>query len=126
MDTTTSRSSEHTTFLCDILATAVEGGINYWASIDFRDDLDPAAPERLGEPTEVRIIDREDQTMFTVDHDAVDTGLQLACTAMSEGVIRDYPEFRLACDTHGEEGDFDATTADLAIQYAIFGTVLYG
>lgn len=120
------RTPERTQFLCDILATAIEGGINYWAGIDARDDLGDGADQPLGHPTQVRLIDVEDRELHHVDHNTVATGLRLACMAMRAGTIRDYPQFRQACQTNGERGDFDADTADLAIQFGIFGAVVYG
>ena len=121
------RTAERTEFLSDLLVTAIEGGINYWAGIDFRDDVDPVTGTLNGKPlTCARIVDTEEQTIFTVDLDTIETGITRACTAMTNGTLRDDAQLRTANRTNGDEGDFDALSADLAVQLGLFDNVVYG
>ena len=100
------------TFLSDMLITAVEGGVNYWAVIMRRDDLDPATGKICKDTlAHVRLLDREDQQTYDLDLNDVATGLRRACEAMTAGTIRDDEAFREACRTNGARGDFDAASA---------------
>ena len=120
------RSTARTTFLADLLGTALEGGINYWAAIDRTEHA--AAPEDvLGwRYDSARILDREDGsdfgTMHTIDLDTVAHGLTLMAA-------NDNPRFdalRLANRTDGARGDFDAGDADAVVQLGLYEHIIYG
>ena len=121
------RSAERTDFLSDLLVTAVEGGINYWAEIDARDDLDSATGALNGQPLRwARIVDREEGAVYTVDLDTVAAGLDSATAAIAARTVRDDADLRTADRTDGREGDFDAGSADLVVQFGLFDAVVYG
>ena len=115
------RSAHRQQFLADILATAIEGGINHWADVDATDT------DVFGRQyTSARILDREDGsefgTMHIVDLDTIAHGL-------TELVASDeYPftELRKANRTSGGEGDYDAADADAIVQFGLYEHIIYG
>ena len=116
----------------DILATALEGGIGYWAVLDNTttdweetsssmqdtdDFLSDVATKMLFEGKKIRFIgadeDDEDEEWF-LDMDSFIRG----CTRFNEecgSIIQ-----RLA------DGTFDADDADMLIQFALFNEIVYG
>lgn len=90
----------------DILITAIEGGINHWAETI------------VYEPSKCKavIADSEEGDMFTLY-----PGLLL--DAASE-VLRLYPNTNGA--RYIREDDIDAEAADMIVQVACFGEVIYG
>lgn len=112
------RSVAREEFLKDVLITAVEGGINYWASVD---DYEPYKGT-------VTIIEEEEGAPFKVTMDTVAKGIGIARKERIGSMIGlEYvKQFWLADETNGEDGDYDADIADQIIQLAIFGKVVYG
>lgn len=144
-DTATAKSPERIEFLTDILITAVEGGIGYWSQADeYR-----AAPERPAAERGVTLyipaheVDAADYRLpvghglieswgdeipactVRVDLDAIAAGVGLI-TRGEAGVHSDYIGDIFAASLHNDSGDIDATAADLIVQAAIFGRVIYG
>lgn len=122
----TAQSADRTQFLSDVLTTAIEGGINYWASIDSVEKID-APDDVLGwRYDSARIHTLEDGTEFgtmhTIDMETVELGLR----RLSESNNYPFPEMREADRTNGAEGDFDAGDADAVIQYGIYEEIVYG
>lgn len=123
------RTDKRKEFLTDILTTAVEGGINYWARV-VKYKWDPDGGTALGEAyvdiyeTEEAYDKKpEDIEIHHVDIDVIAKGI---------GVLRakhaHYPPkaFWEANSSNGEEGDYDAGDADAILQAGIFGEVVYG
>lgn len=106
----------------DILTTSVEGGSGYWAEIShvpreedltpicatFRDRGNPKAPEV--QVTRPMVI----QALRKLAGGQVDVGREYVGNAA------------LALVGRADGGDFDVTGADVVVQVAVFGTVLYG
>lgn len=120
------RTDKRTEFLSDVLVTAVEGGINYWASVS---EYDPDAGT-------VRVHEWHPDTGETEDGYAKEGVLvTLDDIARGIGVLRRddklpltgyWHDFWKADRTNGEDGDYDAGHADCVVQAAIFGEVVYG
>ena len=90
----------------DILITAVEGGIGYWATID------QYAPD-----TGTAILrDRHAGTSYRLSAGML---LQAARTVLTQ-----YPDIRAA--GYIRRGDIDAEAADVIVQVATLGEITYG
>lgn len=111
----------------DVLTTAVEGGINYWAEgedCQRRDDLRVAS---------VVVWDAEDpQDHFTIDAVAMLTGVRLLHEAIMSGDDV-HPESEIGAQflrhlfSEDEGIEYvDAVVADAIVQYACFGELRFG
>lgn len=127
----TKRSAARVEFLSDVLTTAVEGGINYWASVSaYR--WDTPNPDEIG--VTVHVDDEDDWptegkrvTLDTIAHGIA--VLKASGGPSSPG--EEYPgsywkEFLLADRTNGEDGDYDAGIADCILQAGLFDKIVYG
>jgi len=102
----------------DILVTACEGGVNYWARVySYCPDL---------EETHTWIEDREEGKKYYIDSDTIlrkvkkmleDTNLDIA-----ESIIKNIRYAYL----RPEESNLDANDCDCILQYICFGAVIYG
>lgn len=103
----------------DLFVAAVEGGINYWAATNeyrhqFATHRTPDL-DAIDDFVTATIIDEETQDAYKVDsrsevwHDAVDKA-----AAFFDSNLVDFFE------------DHDAGSGDVAMQYALFGEVIYG
>lgn len=93
----------------DIFVAAVEGGINYWAAVDQYDWNDDEAWAKA------RIWDTETQESWEIDSRSVLWHNAVAQAAKYFGQTIDaFLEYH------------DASSADVAMQFAIFGEVIYG
>jgi hypothetical protein len=131
----TKRSDERANFLANTLSTACEGGISYWASVGDYDWGFPDMGHSDGRPwlageqayvtAKVWEDDSEDVTPFDVDLETIAKGWGLF---MDKTWERDYfqTDAKLANRTNGEDGDVDAEVADVVLQLALFGEVVYG
>lgn len=115
----TARNDERKQFLTDVLTTAVEGGINYWASVD---EYEWDVP--LGEAYVV-VRDMEDDTTHRVDLDVIAKGIGIEVAGKWDPGSY-FAQFVIANRTNGKDGDFDASVADVILQAGIFGKVVYG
>lgn len=133
--TATTQPTLREEFLTDVLVTAVEGAIGYWS--------------RAGEyTTDVPIDDRgvtlyiddvDEQDVFTKvlnaeNVDLVVTRVTLADIATGINRVID-PTFKVRDDIrqivrhavrHNDGGDIDAEIADVIIQAAVFGEIVFG
>lgn len=113
-------------FLSDILITAFDGscgGSWYWATPAMdswlkTDDLLDSMGSRLW--WSVYIAEREDSSgnQWTVTRGSVLLGIQRAIEEAYPGVAQAVIE--------GDAGQVDADLADVIIQYAVFGKLVYG
>lgn len=118
------KSAARIQFLSDILSTAIEGGIDYWAQFDSIEKVDDAN-DIIGWRYESAVIyDYDDpDEKFVINNDVVAKGLNM--------IIRrnaDRDKALILCSkTNGADGDFDADDADKIIQFALFdGDLMYG
>lgn len=118
----------------DIFVTALEGGINYWASCSaykwslpdgsadpegfFADIIDCVVEGRQHPLT-------QEVEAWRIDIDTIRRGLELAPTAKVYWSITPPPTLR-AIEAGEEWEDFDAGDADMIVQLGLFGEVRYG
>lgn len=114
----TRRSAERTTYLADVMTTAIEGGINYWASLD--------TVSRVEDPTEIlgwrydaaHLVDLEDGEEYTISLDTIAQGLNR--------ISKILPDCHIASAHRDmDAGDLDANDADAVVQYGLFGELVY-
>lgn len=120
------RTPEREQFLADILTTAIEGGINYWAEVaEYRNEHSVPVADTFA------VIYDEDDKEYRITIDTVAKGI---------GVIKgfDYQpnyfgdggaywrELLKADRTNGDDGDYDAIVADWIVQAGLFGRIIYG
>lgn len=135
------RSPEREQFLADILTTAVEGGINYWAQVSEYKHEHSGVPvaETFAVVHEVDPDEgiEEDEDGYAVRGlrvtiDTIAHGIQVLTTGENAGKSftvsgADYwKQFLLSNRTNGEDGDYDADIADNILQAGLFGEVVYG
>lgn len=117
-----------------VFTTAIEGGINYWASVNHYKWSNGAPDYEMVVEFEGVLQDYEDAKKYTVNADVIKRGIRLAHTnrlkigdkyqrdaiiALHWGINRNHQNYR-------DEADFDATTADIIVQYGLFGELVYG
>lgn len=133
------RTDERAQYLADLLTTAVEGGINYWAYVsNYRWDTD--RPNDDGSTftvhdTSVMVHETEegdDEEGYPPAHvvtlDTIAHGIALARqSGLGSMSGPEYvKQFWLSDRTNGRDGDYDADIADSILQLGIFGKVIYG
>ena len=110
------RTVERVEFLVDVLITAIEGGIGYWAGILAYD------------PDKGTATIREDETNKTYD---------LTIETIAKGIGRVKAKGFVVADSilswikeddreNGGAGTIDAIAADVIVQAALFGEIVYG
>ncbi len=105
----------------DVLTTAYEGGISYWAMTDQAD--------RDGSMNvlKFRLREREDDEpeTFTVDTATVRAGIKWL---LEEASVSNSYHVRALIDLlfSPDQADYDADTADLIVQAGLFGELRYG
>jgi hypothetical protein len=98
-----------------LLCSAWQGGINYWARIvDAQADTEPVFEHDYPLCGSVTFEDLESGGRLTLDRTALHKGLAI--------MANKYPRHFAALKT----GDDDAATADVMVQCAVFGDVIYG
>ena len=106
--------------ITDIVVTALEGGINYWACLDNTTDEFNNAPD--DEPisiTTAKILLSGGTVIFYDNEDDLAV-FKLTLDKLLKG-IKNYAEWR------GFDMDYiDADMADCIVQYALFDEVVYG
>jgi len=126
-------TTERDQLLFDTFVTALEGGINYWAScdqyhiwVDTRTNPDVAPHTEDTRGFYAVIIDVEDDgTIYTVNRATMARGLRLAATEWRDKISwsDDKPPLVVTADTDWVP---DAGDADAILQLGIFGDVIYG
>ena len=108
-------------FANDVITTAVEGGIGYWARIS-------EYHWRNGIPTTAMIepLDPMDQwPLAQLDRVLVQKGID----ALAEGNIKVAPDILgaiLVSVVRPDDYDIDATAADVIVQAGLFNDIIYG
>lgn len=112
--TTTFQISEQR--VLDILTTAREGGIDYWA------DTRHTKRNAQGDVISFDVVDNEDYEAewAMVDSDTIVKGITLLLNGNKEH------HTALRCELlKGEDGDYDADDADVIVQYGLFGELVF-
>lgn len=117
-------STSRNEFLSNVIVTAVEGGIGYWASVRNYKYTEP--PESSEYSASAIVTDLEDGKRYKLDLAAVERGLSVICA----------PDFQLRIDlkdgitranaTNGEWYAIDAEAADCIVQAGLLADVIYG
>ena len=137
-------------FLHGVFTTALEGGIGYWSVCDeYRWSTLAPAGNRISDPTgfhaliesseddwgvtEAYISEQgqfqpitETQTL-RIDLDVIERGANLLVEKVLSGEFTNpyLLQYVVAWVTNGDQGDYDACGADLAVQLGLFGEVVY-
>ena len=107
----------------DIVVTALEGGIGYWACLDNDNDDFDAKPEDV--PTAVwcwQLIRQGKEIRFLDADDPDDAEYRLDLRTLLYGIEK-------AIESSVWDGDMDiidAEVADAIFQYAVFDDIIYG
>lgn len=116
----TERSPERTDFLANIIVTAVEGGISYWATIEdyqWEQDADHNMTMAM-----TRIRDDDTGQTYHVTLDVVELGLE-RCKEHSDAQML---KAIVGIEATNDASNIDAEAADVIIQLATLGTIKYG
>lgn len=108
----------------DIIAGALEGGINYWCNEAkvVGDYLGEYASEQISRGGQLLLNDFEEEETYTLDKEKFLTGLKMYLENPHPYEILEEIDNKLGLDTCNA----DATVCDMIIQYALFGDVIYG
>jgi len=128
------RTESRAQFLHDVFVTAIEGGVNYWASVaSYHWTL--GGPEPLDncdlEGFRAEIIDNEDEgKRYDVARKVIARGINLIasgkCTYGGRVMAPDMVKAYRAINATNEGGDVDANRADNIVQAGLFGDIRYG
>lgn len=121
-----------------VFTTAIEGGINYWVTqwIDYK--WSTPSPDHFGGITESRdfyasiIVDDVDDDgpgVYRIDRKTISKGINAAYRYMRENT-GEYDSYQRRAIRDLKSGawddvDYDATTADIIVQFALFGDLVY-
>lgn len=135
----TRRSDKRAEFLASVMTTAIEGGINYWASVGgYRwgfSDLGKSDGSKLGDGEQAfataTIYDDEESGEISdagmkVDIETIAKGIRLVSDGKTSISSGRQANAALANRTNGDDGDIDADIADCILQAGMFGEVVYG
>lgn len=129
------RSDERTTFLRDIITTAVEGGIGYWSQCSHYQWVDrdgtvrvPVGrrlPELLAKGAFAVVYAEGGEDPLTIDVETVARGLKLICEGGCDLNDRIRNAIRVA-NHESDAGMLDADDADVIVQAGLLGEIVYG
>ena len=151
----TELTEEHKEFLHGLFTTALEGGIGYWSACSkyrWSEDTEGLFADinnfiAVIEPTEDNTWgiweDNRDTQSLTINLDVMARGARLMnwyVQGIVDGQGRHAPldkikpwpadhyhwQYVEAYITNGQQGDYDAGTADMVVQFGLFGQVVYG
>lgn len=105
-----------------IFTTAIEGGINYWASVsEYHFENPDGEDDLVGFFATIHDEENGGKT-YRVDRKVIASGLQNARKAQINWSVERPPLFF----TEDSDWDFDAMDADVIVQLGLFGEVVYG
>lgn len=132
----TARTHEREQWLADVLATAVEGGVNGWAQItdyQYADDAPGQARATFWfEPIDDKPVevDKDGDTSIVVTIDVVARGMRVLreqrAADPSWAGSTSWKYVLESNRTNGEDGDYDADDASCIVQCGMFGDVVFG
>ena len=104
----------------NIMITALEGGIGYWACLDNSDWNQQPADMPTSEYAWKILLDGG--TLHFLDEEDDDAEYFLDLSSLLDGIGKCIANK----DWDGDMDNVDAIVADMIIQYAVFGSVIYG
>lgn len=125
-------------FYTDILTTAVEGGIGYWSAASSY-DWDCAVEDR-GVTLVIDDVSADEVVIPTITSDVDTVTVRLTLRDIDRGVkkviggavpktysslVENALTLRDTCPDNGL-GDIDADVADIIVQVALFGKIIFG
>jgi hypothetical protein len=112
--------TEREQYLDDILITAVEGGIGYW-SVGRKYVWSDDGPTSV----EIRQDDEDDAPWHLVDRSAIRKGIELVLSG-EMSVHESYADTLRKAEREKDAGYIDAEIADMIVQAAVLGDIVYG
>jgi hypothetical protein len=117
--------SEKDEFYDDILTTAVEGGINYWATVrnyKWSDDAETTVEVREDPDA------AEGRAQWVkVDRASIRRAVGIIIDRSNDLDLREDYRVRIGqAYRENDAGDLDAFDADIIVQVAVLGNVVYG
>ncbi len=108
----------------DIMAGALEGGINYWCdeATVTGNYLGEYASEQISRGGQLLLHDFEEEETYTLDREKFIKGLKMYFEKPHPYNILEEIDTRFVVDCCNA----DATVCDMIIQYALFDDVIYG
>lgn len=108
----------------DIMAGALEGGINYWCDEAkvVGNYLGEYASEQISRGGQLKLHDFEQEEDYILDKEKFLKGLKMYLEKPHPYDILEEIDNKLIIDTCNT----DATVCDMIIQYALFDDVIYG
>lgn len=141
----THTTSDREMLVWNLFVTALEGGINYWASADeyrwWKEEAaaSPGTRHRAADVTgfvaHIRDVEDEDDDNpdgkpYVIDAKLIRRGLSKLTAMKLDELPFVYAARELRTVWHSgrdiEDLDFDAETADMVVQLGLFGKVIYG
>ena len=123
-------------FLDDIIITAVEGGINYWAHVTKYKHpeggpvsviIHESTPSGLGRTDSVKPVDRVVKPVARADIEAaIARILDLSVSDETLGLHSSRRDRIRQASAHNDAGNIDDDEADNLMQIAVLGEVVYG
>lgn len=113
-------------FLSDVITTAIEGGIGYWSvTLQYQADGRAIVGEVRGPGTQATISPTDSEAVYVITPSTISVGLSQLRRGTA-AVNRDLLGHALVAETNLDAGDIDADVADMIVQVALFGEVVYG
>lgn len=124
-------------FLADVLCTAIEGGVDYWADIsDIKKRTRTADKVQDWDYVSARFTEREPSAEAAENADGERKTKVVGYAELAEGIQRVLtPGFKVNDEIRGwlsssagsnDAGMVDVTVADVVIQAAMYGEIVYG
>jgi hypothetical protein len=105
----------------NVIVTAFEGGINYWAGLKNKSLLWKTKPDR--EPLSLwatkLLLDGKSVLLYDIENP--NTNFELTI----KGLLKGIEQYYVATDYQIDKENWDAESADCIVQYALFGEIVY-
>jgi hypothetical protein len=111
--------------ITDIIITALEGGSNYWYSLEMNSNNAAKSKDQSRAEFICEQVLKHNATFQIFDIDDDEHLGELSKESIKKGiklVKANYPEYIVDV----KEGDFDAEIADIFFQYFILGEIVFG
>lgn len=109
-------------FLADVLTTAVEGGINYWAMVSNY-NYDTPAETRVT----VHELDDDGNPSGYVDITITEIARAIQSVLITDTSLPSHVRSTIReTNAENDAGDIDAELADVIMQFAVLGRITYG
>ncbi len=125
------RSPERTDFLANVLVTAIEGGVGYWADVRdyyWTEDSQDNLSKRLLTGAHAQVSDglgSMQRGWFEVTPETIARGIQ-AIKAPGFQLNDRTRKAILLAEVENDAGEIDSEAADCIVQAALFGKIIYG